>query len=438
MERYIHKFLISLLILSVGTSTFSIAQNAAKTSIEDDVYDSDITARKVVYKPYVALPKAEKKAVEQDYADNDDDEYYSDDNQDRQNSYSDNDRYNNDYNYSSRIDRFHRYNNYTWRNYYGSNFGCNGFCDDPFFYGYNNFYNPGLSINIGFGNPFWGNSWGMGWNNWNSFGSMNPWNNWGGMYSWYNPVFYGNAWGNGWNNGWGNGWNNGWNGGGWNNGGGFYTPAVRNTPRPEGGYRGVRTDNSGNNSGRGDANVRPSGNGSNVGVLEGRPTRDGVRPTNNQPDNNDRMDVPSNGRPTRDNVRPSYNQPAENNGRTDAPTRPTMTRPNRGDDGSRSREDQNIINNTPNENMRRNDAPAQRPAREQARPNNDRSRSSDAPQPTRTERRPARQDSGYEPSRPSDFGGGRSNGGGGNYGGGGGNGGGGGGNSGGGGRPARN
>ena len=194
----------------------------------------------------------------------------------------------------------------------------------------------------------------------------------------------------------------------------------------------------GESSTDGNSDVRPNGNGNSNRGLEGRPSRDGVRPTNDQPNNNGRMDVPSNGRPTRDNVRPTYNQPAENNGRTDAPARPTMTRPNRGDDGSRSRDDQNIIDNAPNDNIRKNGTPATRPTREQARPSSGNQRSSGSAKPTRSERRPARQDSGYEPSRPNDFGGGgnRNNGGGGggSYGGGGNSGGGGGG----GGRPARN
>ena len=167
MGRYILKFFVSVLVLYSGTVYYSMAQKAAKAPVEDDVYDSDIKARKVVYRPYVAPPKTENKATEQTYAD--EDEYaYSDENQDG----SDNDNYANDYDYTSRIDRFHRNDNFTWRNYYGNNFGCNGFCDDPFYGGFNGFNNFGMGfgVGIGFGDPFWGNRWGMGWNNWNQFG----------------------------------------------------------------------------------------------------------------------------------------------------------------------------------------------------------------------------------------------------------------------------
>lgn len=415
MKKNTIKFLVSITLLIFCFSTYSLAQKATKKTIDDDVYENDVVAIKIVYTTYAA-PQVQSNDNVRDYTKQDEQSYnqdndqYVDDNRDyTKDNYTDN-----SHNYTARINRFNGCNDFRWRNYYGSSWGYDPFFDDPFYFGFNNFNRFGFGVGIGFG------GWGGGWNSWNYYGSMNPWSPWGGLYSWYNPVFYGNGWGggfnNGWNNGWGGGWNNGW-GGGWNNGwggNGWNNGGVvnnRNKPRPEGGFRGVRTDDlNGNNSRREDRGVRPTSgenraNTATQGNVEN--ARSGIRPTRGDEigRNNGESILYGNGDNT--NTYPNNNN-----------------RPSR--DGVRPTRDDARVNNTPTINGERSVTPEPanqpqqpRPMREQVRPReqanpnwgNDRQQYN---RPERTESRPAREDRGNSYSPPPSYGGG------GNYGGGGG------------------
>ena len=109
------------------------------------------------------------------YDENYNDSYYDDE------SYSYYDDY--DYYYTSRIRRFHR-------PYTGFGFYSPAYVDlyyyDPFAFNYNYWY-PGTSIYISFGN-----SWGR-WNRWNNWGYYSPFYRPYAYNSWYRP-FYGNGW----------------------------------------------------------------------------------------------------------------------------------------------------------------------------------------------------------------------------------------------------
>ncbi len=152
-----------------------------------------------------------------------------------------------DYQYTSRVRRFRRFNNAGF-GYYDPCFVDRVYYD-PFF------MTPATSIYVSFGNP-WG------------FGRFNRWNRWNSWNSWNNPWAFNNGWGNpydGWNNGWGNpyggwnnavcygnsfyygnnfygnGWGNGWNNGGWNNGGWYNNDNGNNNGYYGGRYGGSTT-----------------------------------------------------------------------------------------------------------------------------------------------------------------------------------------------------
>jgi hypothetical protein len=102
--------------------------------------------------------------------------------------------------------------NYGW--------GWNNWC------GYRWYYQPGFSISIGWGAPWYGwNNWyypyyGWGWNNWYGGGYYN-------YYGWGNPYWqgYNHGYWNGYNDGYyNNDWNHGWTGNYGNSNGTYYGP----------------------------------------------------------------------------------------------------------------------------------------------------------------------------------------------------------------------
>lgn len=128
---------------------------------------------------------------------------------------SDNDEYvyYDDFEYSTRLRRFHHsYNNFG----YYSNYYTNPYFYDPFWApapSFNSWWRPSFAVSFGFGNPWGWNNWNRwnynnwacnnwGWNNW---GYNNNWayNNWGyNNWGWNNPYYYGgtvinNYYGNG-------------------------------------------------------------------------------------------------------------------------------------------------------------------------------------------------------------------------------------------------
>jgi hypothetical protein len=138
-----------------------------------------------------------------DYYDDDEFEYYDD----------------YDYQYTSRIRRFHR-------PYYGFDFFDPVYIDLAY---YDPFFMPGRTVLI-YDDFYSFNTWGRRWNRWNRWNRFNRWgggvnifvgNGWGG-FGWNDPWGWNrwNRWGGGWNS-WGPGWNS-WNSWGWNSwGGGF-------------------------------------------------------------------------------------------------------------------------------------------------------------------------------------------------------------------------
>jgi hypothetical protein len=103
----------------------------------------------------------------------------------------------NNFDYSARINRFHR-NNWGWSYY-------DPFYTNMYYYTYDPFY-WGTSIYVGYWPSY---SWG-----WNSWGWNDGWgwnNGWGWNSPYYSPACYG-----GWNYGWGGSYWNGYNNGYWN------------------------------------------------------------------------------------------------------------------------------------------------------------------------------------------------------------------------------
>ncbi len=172
--------------IALVVSSCSTGQMAVENASNDDVYNSNVQAKKITYAARTT----------NNYTDSGAD--------DQNNSYYDE-------SYDSRLSIENR-NPLSWRDYYLHNhLPYDPFFYDPYFY--NSWYSPGLSFNLGFNNWGW-NSWSLGWNNWG-------WNNWGynpwyspyhspfwGPYSYYGygfgrPPFYGGGyWGGGY---WGGG-----------------------------------------------------------------------------------------------------------------------------------------------------------------------------------------------------------------------------------------
>jgi hypothetical protein len=150
MRRIYTLTLASLALLVFGGC--STSQLAQQNVDNDDVYGSVVKAKE--------LPKYEKK--EPSYRT--DEELYGG------NDYSD-EEYQGEY--ADRIDRF--YYNRPWNSFYDSYYS---YRYDPWFdyYGYNSFYRPGISFNIGFGSP------------WGYYGYNPYYSRYWGPYSYYNSY----------------------------------------------------------------------------------------------------------------------------------------------------------------------------------------------------------------------------------------------------------
>ena len=232
MKTKIIYILFSGLALTMASCTTSqmVAQNAANG---DDVYNSTVEAKKIVYTP---------RRVEDYQTESQDSEYYAEDED------------------GSRIN-IDRRSPYSWRDaYYDNYLSYDPFYYDPFYA--NSWYRPGVSIGLGWNNWGW-NSWGWndpfyyGWNNWGYNPWMyNPWYspyryNYWGMYSVYNPVY----------------WGGGYYGGIWNG-------RVRESnPRPSRGVSGVRPDRSNTLGGSRVSGGRSSTSTGRIAMPNTRPTR---------------------------------------------------------------------------------------------------------------------------------------------------------------------
>jgi hypothetical protein len=135
MRRKLTIGLASVAVLFLGAcSTSKLAQS---DNNNDDVYNT------------VARAKEQPKYEEKESSYRTDEQLYGG------NNYSDEyDAYEGEY--ASRLNRF--YYNTPWRSYYDSWYS---YRYDPLFdnyYGYNNFYRPGFSINVGWGSPWYNNN----------------------------------------------------------------------------------------------------------------------------------------------------------------------------------------------------------------------------------------------------------------------------------------
>ncbi|ADY50997.1 hypothetical protein Pedsa_0415 [Pseudopedobacter saltans DSM 12145] len=264
----------ALVLASCATSQTTV-QNA---SSGDDVYSSNVEAKKITYTP---------RRIE-DYQTSNGNDYYYDEDQNE-----------------SRID-INRRAPYSWRDsYYDNYLSYDPFYYDPFYS--NSWYRPGFSVGLGWNNWGW-NSWSIGWNNWGydpfyyGYGwnswyynpwAYNPWYgpyryNYWGMYSVYNPVY----------------WGGGYYGGLWNG------RVVENNPRPSRGVSGVRPDRTGSSSGRVGTNTRSGGR---IQMPEGRPSR--TEGTVGRPGTSERPGT------TRPMTRPESGQSGTRPTRSEAPQR---------------------------------------------------------------------------------------------------------------------
>ena len=286
IKNIIPAFLFGCIV--VAASACSTAK--LSTQNNDDVYFSDISANEVVYTSVKNNSPVTR------------------DNEENLNYYDEGV-------YNSRLNGF---NNYSWRDYYYQNSGLafdpffgNGFNNFNNFYGGNNFFNNGWSLNIGFGRPLWGfnnfyDPFFSPWNNFNSFyGNGGFGNGFGNIYS-FNRFggFYGNGFGN---NGFGN-----------NNF--FFDPSTDNAPnnpRPRGSYDNVR---SGGRTGSGNIALPPNSRPARPdGVAGSTPTRTVDNTRNPSSDGN------SSARPTR----PTGNSSGTPSGTSTRPTQSNSPRPTR-------------------------------------------------------------------------------------------------------------
>ena len=181
MMKYNKIWALTLLLICSG-----IVGAQVETAYYDDVYfDGEIT------KPKVRKTDSDQQLNNQEDYDALDEDFIS---TEEKNDYAiDEDLEPYDYEYSSRVRRFHNsapgfsyYSNYYVDNYWY----CN---NDPYYYGSSIYTSP----NYGYYNG-WGNNYYSGWRN---------------HYNYYNQ-----GWGNNYNYGWGNNFNNGWGNNYWNNG----------------------------------------------------------------------------------------------------------------------------------------------------------------------------------------------------------------------------
>ncbi|QNF32468.1 hypothetical protein HUW51_06895 [Adhaeribacter swui] len=234
--KYLHKLTLVPLatLLLAGCSGPTAIQSSTET---DDLYYASTDKTVFASKPTAAVTE-NNVATEANTNTNSDEvanpEYSGTTNNNRSNSssYSDYDYYSEDYTYASRIRRFNSpyrgmsYYDFAYTDpyWYGSGFNAYNPFYDPFSYGYGSgFYRPGfytgLSLGLGFGNPF-----------------FSPYAGYGGF---YNPYgYYGGGLFSGYRNGFYNGYYNGFYNGFYANGGNYdrYPTNFRPRnygPRPE-------------------------------------------------------------------------------------------------------------------------------------------------------------------------------------------------------------
>lgn len=260
------RLIFASLVMALFSGTAAVAQNNG--SYVDDVYYNGSQAQKDA--------KAEaKQQKKQQQTQQEGAEYYSSSNgyndgydgnaQVYNNSYGNDDNAYIDYDddsYTSRIRRF--YYPMASVGYWGgvySPFWYDPFYSNPY-YGWGGWYNPGITIGIGFGGPYWNNCWGM-----------NTWFGYGGFSSWYYP-YGGWAGGFGWSGGfgYGGGYWNGYYAGLYDAGRYGYGRSVNYGPR--GARNGMMTVGSYGRS----AGMRPmNGNGAVMQPMNGRAGNAAVR-----------------------------------------------------------------------------------------------------------------------------------------------------------------